>query len=283
MPFVDVRDLKMYYELQGEGPRLLFISGSNGDLRRKPNIFDTPVASQFEILAYDQRGLGQTSVPDGPYTMQDYAEDTEALLEALGWDSCLVMGTSFGGMVGQEFAARYPARIERLVLNCTSSGGKGKGSYPLIDLVDLDPKERFLTTLGISDRRRDAAWQAENAEQVAQFLEQAMTPVAQNPNPRAALGARLQLEARAELDVYARLPGMSMPVMACGGKYDGIAPPENMQAIASQIPNSRIEFFEGGHQFYAQDREAWPQIIRFLQGELDAEPVAAERTAASVG
>ena len=61
MPFVDVRDLNMYYELQGEGPRLLFVSGSNGDLRRKPNIFDSPVASQFEILAYDQRGLGQTT------------------------------------------------------------------------------------------------------------------------------------------------------------------------------------------------------------------------------
>ena len=127
MPFVDLRDLKVYYELKGEGPRLLFISGSNGDLRRTPNIFDTPVASQFEILTYDQRGLGQTTVPDGPYTMQDYAEDARGLLETLGWDSCLVMGTSFGGMVGQEFAVSYPARIKRLVLNCTSSGGKGGG------------------------------------------------------------------------------------------------------------------------------------------------------------
>ena len=44
-----------------------------------PNIFDSVVASEFEILAYDQRGLGQTTVPDGPYTMQDYAEDADAL------------------------------------------------------------------------------------------------------------------------------------------------------------------------------------------------------------
>ena len=126
MPFADIRDLRMYYELQGKGPRLLFISGSNGDLRRRPNIFDSPVASEFEILAYDQRGLGQTTIPDGPYTMQDYAEDADALLEAVGWDSCLVMGTSFGGMVGQEFAARYPQRIERLVLNCTRAGARAR-------------------------------------------------------------------------------------------------------------------------------------------------------------
>ena len=281
MPFVDLRDLKVYYELKGEGPRLLFISGSNGDLRRTPNIFDTPVASQFEILTYDQRGLGQTTVPDGPYTMQDYAEDARGLLETLGWDSCLVMGTSFGGMVGQEFAVSYPARIKRLVLNCTSSGGKGGGSYPLIDLVDLDPKERFLRTLGISDRRRDADWQAANQERVNELLQQALTAAAIRSGPRAALGARLQLEARAGLDVYDRLPGLSMPVMVCGGKYDGIAPPTNMRALASQIPNSRMEFFEGGHQFYAQDREAWPQIIRFLQGELDAEAVPTKRAAAA--
>ena len=66
MPFIDVRDLRMYYELQGAGPRLLFISGSSDDLRRKPNIFDSPAASEFEILAYDQRGLGQTAIPEGP-------------------------------------------------------------------------------------------------------------------------------------------------------------------------------------------------------------------------
>ena len=282
MPFIDVRDLRIYYELQGAGPRLLCISGSNGDLRRKPNIFDSPAASEFEILAYDQRGLGQTTIPDGPYSMQDYAEDAAALLETLGWDSCLVMGTSFGGMVGQELAARFPQRIERLVLNCTSSGGKGKGSYPLIDLVDLGPQERFLTTLGLSDRRRDEAWQAANPERVQELLDQAVNTPPFDDNPRRALGARLQLQARAELDVYDRLPGLSMPAMVCGGKYDGIAPPENAQAIASQIPNAQLEFFEGGHEFHAQDPDAYPQIIRFLRGELDAEPVSAERAEASV-
>jgi 3-oxoadipate enol-lactonase len=56
----------MYYETRGKGPRLLVISGTGGDLRRSPNIFETPLAKHFEILAYDQRGLGQTSRPDIP-------------------------------------------------------------------------------------------------------------------------------------------------------------------------------------------------------------------------
>ena len=111
MPFVPVRDLNVFYELRGSGPRLLYISGSGGDLRSKPSVFDGPLAGEFELLAYDQRGLGQTGGPDGDYTMADYAEDANGLLEALGWDRCLVIGVSFGGMVAQEFAIRHPERV----------------------------------------------------------------------------------------------------------------------------------------------------------------------------
>ena len=125
MPFITVRDLRMYYEMRGKGRRLLVISGTGGDLRRSPSIFEMPLAQHFEILAYDQRGLGQTSKPDIPYTMIDYADDANTLLDSVEWDRCLVMGISFGGMVAQEFALRYPHRVERLVLASTSSGGAG--------------------------------------------------------------------------------------------------------------------------------------------------------------
>ena len=60
MAWVDVRDLRMYYEQGGSGPRLLFLSGTGGDLRRKPSVFERPIGQQFEILTFDQRGLGQT-------------------------------------------------------------------------------------------------------------------------------------------------------------------------------------------------------------------------------
>ena len=275
MPYVNVRDIEIYYELQGEGPRLLSISGSGGDLRRKPNVFDSPLASEFTILAYDQRGLGQTSIPDEPYTMQDYAEDADALLEAMGWDSCLVTGTSFGGMVGQEFAARFPQRIERLVLNCTSSGGAGRPSFPLNELLDLVPEQRFRRQLELSDVRRDAAWQAANPEHFQHLLDQSLEGAAiGSDNPDKAMGYRRQLEARLQLDVYDRLPSLSMPVMVCSGKYDGIAPPGNGRRVAAQIPNARYELFEGGHLFLFQDETAYPRLIAFLKGELDAEPAS---------
>ena len=131
MPFIEVRNISLYYEIQGEGPRLLYISGTGGDLRVRPNVFDTLLIKHFTVLAYDQRGLGQTDKPDKPYTMADYAADAEGLLDALGWNSAYVMGVSFGGMVAQEMAVTYPRRIQKLVLACTSSGGAGGASYPL--------------------------------------------------------------------------------------------------------------------------------------------------------
>ncbi|MFU8815132.1 MAG: alpha/beta fold hydrolase, partial [Pseudomonadales bacterium] len=104
MAYLKVGDLAFWYELAGEGPPLLFISGTGGDLRVRPNVLDGPLPRQFQVLAYDQRGLGQSSKPAGSYSMADYAEDAAALLSALGWGPVPVVGVSFGGMVAQELA-----------------------------------------------------------------------------------------------------------------------------------------------------------------------------------
>jgi 3-oxoadipate enol-lactonase len=139
MPFVQLDRLKAYYERAGNGQRLLFISGSGGDLRAKPGVFESPLARAFDLLGYDQRGLGQTDKPAGPYSMQDYADDAAKLLDAIDWQDALVMGVSFGGMVAQEFALRHPRRVSKLVLACTSSGGAGGASYPLHEIAACRP------------------------------------------------------------------------------------------------------------------------------------------------
>src|SRR3954454_16225441 len=136
MGFVTGGDLEIYYEQGGSGPRLLFLSGTGGDLRRKPSVFERPIGQQFEILTLDQRGLGQPLGPDREYTMLDYGEDAIGLLDAVGWDRCHVMGVSFGGMVAQELAIRYPERVDRVAMACSSSGGAGNPSYPLHQHLD---------------------------------------------------------------------------------------------------------------------------------------------------
>ena len=265
MPHAKVGDIEIYHERAGAGPRLLFISGTGGDLRNKPGVFEGPLARSFDLLAYDQRGLGRTGKPDMPYSMAGYADDAAGLMDALGWEQALVMGVSFGGMVAQELVLRHPARVERLVLACTSPGGAGGVSYPLHEIGHLDRLERSRRMIPISDTRRDAAWAEANPELHDQILALgAADPFADEPGH--AMGARRQLEARAAHDAWERLPRIACPVMIAAGRYDGIALPATQEGMADRIPGARLQFFDGGHLFMIQDRTAIPAMSAFLMG-----------------
>jgi 3-oxoadipate enol-lactonase len=265
MPRVRVRDIDVYYEIHGSGPRLLFIGGSGGDLRQKPGVFDGPLASEFEVLSYDQRGLGQTSTPPGPYTMRDYAQDAEALLDAVGWDDCLVIGVSFGGMVAQELVCRSPKRVKRLVLACTSSGGEGGASYPLHELQGMSDEDRILRMIAISDSRNDENWQDANPKAVESLIGFAKRRAAAGADePDRDLGQHLQFEARKGHDTFERLSTLDLPVFICAGRFDKIAPPENQHELEREIRAARLAFFEGGHLFLMQDKNAFSEIAAFL-------------------
>lgn len=264
MSFITANGLNLWVERKGEGEPLLFISGSGGDLRNKPNALDGPLAKQFEMVAYDQRGLGQSDKPDGPYSMADYADDAAGLLDELDWATANVVGVSFGGMVAQELAIRYPDRIRRLVLCCTSPGGEGGASYPLHTLIGMDRETEARLMIPISDTRHDAAWQAANPD-AYKFMLDLRTNDPWAGEPRRARGAELQLLARKDLDTWDRLPSITAPTLICGGLYDGIALPEAQQRLAERIPGATLRMFEGGHLFLIQDRAAFPAITEFLQ------------------
>jgi 3-oxoadipate enol-lactonase len=263
VPRTVANGVDLHYETGGAGPRLLFISGTGGDLRNRPNIFDGPLPQHFEVLAYDQRGLGQSEVPEGDYTMADFADDAAALLARVGWDDALVIGVSFGGMVAQELVLRHPDRVRRVVLACTSSGGGGGASYPLHELADLDPAVRAIRSLSLADNRLDENWRAANPDRWEALLAQ-NRPAPSGDAVRQA-GARQQLEARKGHDTWDRLGAISCPTLVAGGRYDGIAPPENSQRLAEAIPGAELQLFEGGHMFFVQDRGAFPAMIEFLE------------------
>ena len=265
MPTAQIGAVELYYERAGAGPPLLFISGTGGDLRVKPNVFDGPLAKAFDLLAYDQRGLGRSAKPDVDYTMADYGDDAAALLDFIGWKSARVIGVSFGGMVAQELALRHPGKVERLVLACTSPGGAGGASYPFHEIQHLKGEERAKFLMPVSDTRRDAAWAAANAETHAQLVALGSAdPFADEPDH--AMGARRQLETRAGHDTWDRLRQIACPTLIAAGRFDGIALPTTQERMASRIPGASLQFFDGGHLFMIQDRTANPAIAAFLNG-----------------
>ena len=260
--FVEVNGLRLYAERRGTGDKLLYISGTGADLRNKPNQFDSPFGRHFDLVSFDQRGLGQSENPPREYSMEDYANDAAAVLDAISENEPVrVIGVSFGGMVAQELAIRYPDNIRSLVLACTSSGGKGQPSYPLHELEALETSARIRRNLQISDTRRTDDWIAANPESWQTLVQ--LSLASRRPD-RDESGALKQLAARRLHDTYARLGAITMPVLLAGGHYDGIAPPANMRALCDALPDAELRLYEGGHLFFLQDKRAYPDMIDWL-------------------
>ena len=263
MAIISTKDLDIYFERstpRANGP-LLFIGGTGGDLRNKPNQLDSPLSEHFEIISYDQRGLGQTSKPSGSYSMQQYADDAAHLLDELKIDTIPVMGVSFGGMVAQEFIKRHASRVSKLILACTSSGGDGGSSYPLHTLEEMNEEEKLETSIKINDLRITDAWIEQNDDLWQSIKQQAENRNAYKPLPRNLLK---QLLARKDHNTYGDLEEINIPTFLLGGKYDGIAPMLNMEKMHQKIDNSKLEFYEGGHLFLIQDTNAFQDIINWL-------------------
>jgi pimeloyl-ACP methyl ester carboxylesterase len=197
--------------------------------------------------------------------MADYAADAAALLDHVGWERCRVVGISSGGMVALELAATHPDRIERLAAVCTSAGGAGGASYPLHELVDLDEDERAARQVLLLDTRFTAEWLADhpNDKALVDFMAAGRAAPRTGEQRR---GELAQLEARRHHDVFGRLGRISCPTLVAGGRYDGIAPPANSEAIAAGVPGAELRLYEGGHAFFVQDRQAFPDIVEFLAG-----------------
>jgi 3-oxoadipate enol-lactonase len=263
VPFAELGGRPFYFERHGAGAPLLFLGGTGGDLRRPETRFWGPLARQFDLLTFDQRGMGQSWKGDGPFTMADYADDAAALMQAQGWNAAHVIGVSFGGMVAQELALRHPGKVEKLVLCCTASGGEGGRSFAYHELPKMSREEMAALKVRISDTRHDDAWARANPAEYRLLLQMAAAdPFAGEAGH--VEGAARQLAARARHDTYARLPGLRCPTLVMGGRHDGIAPPDAVTALAGAIPGAQLRLFEGGHLFMLEDKAAHEAMADFL-------------------
>ncbi|MET0459119.1 MAG: alpha/beta hydrolase, partial [Ilumatobacteraceae bacterium] len=201
----------------------------------------------------------------GPFTMADYAADGAALLDHVGWDRCAVIGVSFGGMVAQEFAVTWPGRVARLALVCTSPGGPGLASYPLHELAELPREQQAAIGLPLLDTRFTGDWLDTHPADMAIVAGRAQRALADtDKSAEQRRGELAQLGARRDHDVRDRLPAITCPTLVAGGRYDGIAPPANSEAIASRVAGAELRLYEGGHLFFLQDPAALPEILGFL-------------------
>lgn len=269
--YVEIDGVQLRLGVVGEGPPLLFLfgSGAAGTIDNAKPMVDR-FADRFTVACPDQRGLGESDIPPGPWTMADYARDAFGVADHLGWDRFSVLGISFGGMVGLEMACTHPNRINKMVLWGCSPGGHAH-SYPLHEMDGLPPAVRHRKFAELMDTRLADQWGAEEQSPesllVQSVLEHGGSPwrVADGVDQARNQGLAMQLAARRGLDTVDRLGNITCPTLIGAGTFDGLAPLGNAHVMASGIPNATLQVYDAGHFFYL-GRKAFNDGVAFLTG-----------------
>ncbi|MEU2436234.1 alpha/beta fold hydrolase [Streptomyces rubradiris] len=246
---------RIAYQLRGRGTPLVLLAGQAND----HHWWDT-VRTDFHparsTLTLDYRGTGDSDKPDAPYSTELFARDVIAVLDELGIDRADVYGTSMGGRVAQQLAARHPHRVGALVLGCTSPGGP----HGVERGADV---RRALTR-----PRPGAARQA--------LLELMYTPgwLASHPAPHHTLGdpgmpahaRRHHLAASDQHDAWDILPDISAPTLVVHGSDDLLNPAANAPLLADRIPGARLHLIpRARHAYFEECRaHAGPLVLDFL-------------------
>ena len=260
MPTAITPHAELHYQRSGEGEPLLLIQGMSGTHISWGRAFRAPLEREFEVVAFDNRGIGYSAPVEGPFTIAEMAADTAALLDELGWESAHVVGISMGGMIAQELALAHPARLRSLTLGCTYCGGPGS------KLMPAENAQKLFAGFTSGDREKAirAAWEvnlspAFRAEEsrYAAFHEMATTV------PAAKQTIELQARAVLDHDTSARLGEIAAPTLIVHGSVDGVLPIANGELIASLMPQARLEVLDQvGHMFWWERPERSAELIR---------------------
>jgi pimeloyl-ACP methyl ester carboxylesterase len=264
MPLVQNKGVRLYWEEAGQGPPILLIMGLSFTLEMWFRVLPALVGS-YRTITFDNRGIGRSDIPRGPYTIGCMADDARAVLDAAGVERAHVIGASMGGMIAQEFALRYPARVQTLALGCTSYSG----------LFARWP--HFRRSPGFSWFRTEDRVVRER--KLRQFLYAAATPeerIEEDIRIRCGCGwtykgVLSQLGGILLWNSYWRLPAIAAPTLVMHGEEDHLIPPVNGRVVAARIPNARFELIRNAGHILTTDQ---PEItIRHLLGFLKQHPL----------
>ena len=243
------------WERRGAGAPLVLVHGL-GYARWGWEPVTAALAERFEVILLDNRGIGESDAPPGPYTVSELAADVERVMDLAGLERAHVLGTSLGGMVAQELALSAPLRIDRLVLAGTSPGGPA--AFPLPDgtarlIAEAPSLEPAVALRRFVENALAPATVTERPEIVERILAHRLA-APQDPTAWAA-----QAAAGAAFDRLADIGAVVAPTLLQHGTEDRVVDVRNTALLGERIPGSVTELFEGaGHLFF------WEQPERFV-------------------
>ncbi len=262
MPKIKTNNIELYYEIHGAGQPLVLISGLGYPLWQWHKMVPF-LAEHFQVITFDNRGVGQSDKPAGPYTAQMLAADTAGLLETLGIEKAIIAGHSMGGFIAQAMALDFPQKVAKLILCSTNFGGPhhvpvtAEAMKVLTD-VTSDALTRFKNGLAVSTA---PDWSEKNPEMIEEWVKwRIANPIDPAPyQAQMAIGFGLMPEAAAFEN---KLPRLNVPTLILFGAHDKVVPPENASLLAEKISGSKVVILpNAGHFFPIEVAEAASRTI----------------------
>ncbi len=258
MPYTLNEGADIYWETHGTGPPVLLVMGLSFTHEMWFRILPA-LLPFYQVILFDNRGVGRSSVPRGPYSIAKMAHDAKAVLAAAGVSTAHVVGASMGGMIAQEMALQHPEMIRSLILACTTHSG----------LFGRWPDFRYVPRRASRDRE-------ERERSVVKLLYADSTPLHLiEEDLRIRTGCNWSTQGFVNQfagillwSAYRRLPRLRIPTLVVHGDQDRLVPPENGRAVAKLIPGAKFELIENaGHVMTTDQPEICSDLIRQFLGQ----------------
>ncbi|GAB7105383.1 alpha/beta hydrolase [Streptomyces phaeofaciens JCM 4814] len=242
-------------QLRGQGYPLVLLAGQANNHHWWDRVRADFHAGHCTITL-DQRGTGAGDKPEGPYSTRQFADDVIAVLNRLGIERADVYGTSMGGRVAQWVAVRYPERVRRLVLGCTSPGGPHAVERDTAVRRALAQADPAAAREALTDLMYSPGWRAAHPGPYTTLGDPGMPPHARRGHLLASNGH----------DAWDVLPRITAPTLILHGDQDRLTPPDNLPLLAARIPDARTRLFPGARHAYFEEcrAEAGALVTEFL-------------------
>lgn len=258
MAFLENQGARIYWDEHGKGEPVLLIMGLGYPSylwhRTRPALKE-----RYRTIALDNRGSGQSDAPPGPYSIALMASDAAAALDAAGVESAHVFGLSMGGMIAQEFALQYPARVRSLILGCTAPGGPNavraeKNVTEILMARNMSPED---AARAMRPYIYDPATPLDRIEEDLAIRRQWF------PRPEAYMA---QLQGIFAWEAYARLDRIAVPTLVIHGQSDQLVPAGNGELIAARISGAKLVMLPRASHIFTTDQPEASQraIMDFL-------------------
>ena len=245
MPTAQLNGITINYQIDGEDAAngtIVLINGLADDLASWGFQVPALVAAGYRVLSFDNRGIGKSDRPAGPYSSRMLADDAKALVDHLGISGFHLMGVSMGGMISEEYALAYPGDLKSLTLACTYGTADPFCQTMFAFWADLARK------VDVPFVMRDVALWAFTGP----FFEERPADAAEFAAAMAALDMSVetylaQLAVIQNHDAIGRVGAIGVPTLVLAGEEDILIPVRLSKRLQQAIPGAAWKTVPGGH------------------------------------